>query len=45
MVIELSKAGLKVEKEKALQVYYVDIVVGNILTDLFVEDIVVAELK
>ena len=45
MVIELSKAGLKVEEEKALQVYYDDIVVGNFSADLFVEDTVVVELK
>ena len=45
MVIELSKAGLKIEEEKALQVYYDDIVVGNFAADLFVEDTVVVELK
>ncbi len=45
MVIELSKAGLKVEEEKALQVYYDDIVVGNFSADLFVDDTVVVELK
>ena len=45
MVIELSKAGLKAEEEKALQVYYDGIVVGKFSADLFVEDIVVVELK
>jgi GxxExxY protein len=45
MIIELSKAGLKVEEEMALQVYYDDIVVGNFSADLFVEDTVVVELK
>ena len=45
MIIELSKAGLKVEEEKALQVFYDDIVVGNFSIDLFVEDTVVVELK
>jgi GxxExxY protein len=45
MVIELSKAGLKVEEEKALQVYYDEIVVGNFSADLFVEDTVIVELK
>ena len=45
MVIELSKVGLKVEEEKALQVYYDEIVVGNFSADLFVEDTVVVELK
>ena len=45
IIIELSKAGLKVEEEKALQVFYDDIVVGNFSIDLFVEDTVVVELK
>ena len=45
MIIDLSKAGLKVEEEKALQVFYDDIVVGNFSADLFVEDTVVVELK
>jgi len=45
MVIDLSKAGLKVEEEKALLVYYDHIVVGNFSADLFVEDTVVVELK
>ena len=45
MVIELSKGGLKVEEEKALQVFYNDAVVGNFSADLFVEDTVVVELK
>ena len=45
MIIEMSKADLKVEEEKALQVYYDDIVVGNFSADLFVEDTVVVELK
>ena len=45
MVIEFSKASLKVEEEKALQVYYDDIVVGNFSADLFVADTVIVELK
>jgi GxxExxY protein len=45
MVIELSKAGIKVEEEKALQVYYDNIVVGTFSADLFVEDTIVVELK
>ena len=45
IVIELSKSRLKVEEEKALLVYYDDIVVGNFSADLFVEDTVVVELK
>ena len=45
MVIELFKACLKVEEEKALQVYYDDVVVGNFCVDLLVENTVVVELK
>jgi len=45
MVIELTKANLKVEEEKSLNVHYDDVVVGEFSADLFVEDIVVAELK
>ena len=45
MVIELTKAGLKVEEEKPLKVYYDDEVVGEFSADLFVEDTVVVELK
>ena len=45
MVIELSKGNLKVEEERALQVYYDNIVVGNFSVDLFVEDEIIVELK
>jgi GxxExxY protein len=45
MVIELNKAGLKVDEEKPLEVFYDDIMVGNFSEDLFVEDTVVVELK
>jgi GxxExxY protein len=45
MVIELSKAGLEVEEEKPLKVYYENEVVGEFFADLFVENIVVVELK
>jgi GxxExxY protein len=45
MVIELTKAGLKVEEEKPLKVYYECQVVGDFSADLFVEDTVVIELK
>jgi len=45
MVIELTKAGLKVEEEKPLKVYYDDDeVIGEFSADLFVEAVVV-ELK
>jgi GxxExxY protein len=45
LLIELHKAGLKVESEKALKVYYNDIVIGDFSIDIFVEDAVVIELK
>ena len=45
LLIELQKAGLKVESEKALKVYYNDIVIGDFSIDIFVEDAVVIELK
>ena len=45
MAIELGKAGLKVEEEKSLQVFYDEIVVGNFSIDLYIEDTIVVELK
>ena len=45
MIIELNKAGLKVEEEKSLEVYYDNIVVGKFSLDLFVEDTIVVKLK
>ena len=45
MVIELIRADLKVEEEKALKVFYDGHVVGDFKADLFVEDKVVVELK
>ena len=46
MVIELIRAGLKVEEEKSLKVYYDEgEELGVFFADLFVEDTVVVELK
>jgi GxxExxY protein len=46
MVIELTRAGLKVEEEKSLKVHYDEgEVLGVFSVDLFVEDTVVVELK
>jgi GxxExxY protein len=46
MVIELTRDGLKVEEEKPLEVHYDEgEVLGKFSADLFVEDIVVVELK
>jgi GxxExxY protein len=45
MVIELIRAGLKVEEEKPLKVYYDGHVVGNFSADLVVNENIVIELK
>lgn len=45
LVIELQKAGLQAEKEKKIQVYYNNQVVGDYLADIIVEDKVILELK
>src|SRR3954447_3214334 len=42
---ELRKAGLKVQQQVSLRVWYDDIVVGEFIADLIVEDIVLVELK
>jgi len=45
MLIELTKNNLNVESEKPLKVYYDNQVVGDFYIDLFVEHIVIIELK
>lgn len=45
MVIELHKAGLKVENQKPLTVFYGGVAVGDYYADLFVNDEIVVELK
>jgi GxxExxY protein len=45
MIIELNRQGLRVEEEKALQVYYDDQIVGDFYVDLFVGSEIVVELK
>ena len=45
MFIELTKTGLQVEIEKLLRVYYDDEVIGEFSADLFVEEMIVVELK
>ena len=45
MVIELIRAGYKVEEEKPLKVYYNGQVVGSFSADLVVEECIVIELK
>ena len=45
MIIELSKSNFKVEAEKPLNVYYENQWVGEFFVDLFIDNIVVVELK
>ena len=45
MLIELGKANLKTESEKALRVYYENSVIGEFSADIFVEDEIIVELK
>jgi GxxExxY protein len=42
---ELRKAGLRVEQHRAIDVHYDSVVVGTYIADLFVEDVLVIELK
>ncbi len=45
MIIELTKSNLRVEAEKPFRVYYDNQVVGDFYVDLFVEEVVIVELK
>jgi len=45
MMIELGKAGIEVEEERPITVYYDEYVVGKFSADLYVEETVVVELK
>src|SRR5687768_13665826 len=45
LAYELRKLGLKVEQQVPLKVWYEDIVVGEYVADLVVEDVVLVELK
>jgi GxxExxY protein len=45
MKLELTKMGLKVERQKNIIVYYEEKEVGNYFADLVVNDLVVIELK
>lgn len=46
MMIELSKLNLHVEKEKQINVYYVDnTLIGNFKADILVENFLILELK
>ena len=45
MLIELRKAGLRAENQKPIIVNYDGEVVGEFITDIVVEDIIILELK
>ena len=45
LLIELRKAGLNVESQKPIAVYYDGQAVGDFVADLLVEDAVIVELK
>ena len=45
MTIELDEADLKVEKQKQIQVFYRDQLVGEYFADMVVEDDIIVELK
>ncbi len=45
MSVELKLQGLKVEQQKSIKVYYKDIVVGDYIADLMIDDTVIVELK
>lgn len=45
LLIELKKQGLQCRSQQALSVKYKDEIVGEYVTDIVVEDIVVLELK
>ena len=45
MVVELKCAGLKVESQKPLRIFYREVLVGEHRLDLLVEDKIIVELK
>ena len=45
LLIELRKTGLKSEYQKQIIVNYEGEVVGNFIADIFVEDLIILELK
>ena len=45
MLIELHKAGLDVESQKSITVYYDNEIVGEFIADIIVNDTVILELK
>lgn len=45
MMIELKKMGIRCERQKAIDVYYDNVLVGVYYADIVVEDAVILELK
>jgi GxxExxY protein len=45
LIIELIRNGLKVEKQKQINVYYDNLLVGEYYADLIVDDTIILELK
>ncbi len=45
LMIELKKEGLQAERQRAINVYYEDTLVGEFKADIIVEDAVILELK
>lgn len=45
LVHELRRSGLKADQQHLVQIYYDDVVVGDYVADIFVEDEVLVELK
>jgi len=45
LTIELKKAGFKVETQKPITVFYDEEIVGEFIADIFVNDLIVLELK
>ena len=45
LVVELNRAGLRVERQELLPIHYRDVLVGEHRLDLLVEDLIIVELK
>lgn len=45
MLVEIALAGLKVESQKQIPVYYKGVIVGEYIADLLVEGCIITELK
>jgi len=45
LVVELRRAGMRVEQQKLIQVRYKGELVGECVLDLLIEDVVIAEVK